>query len=155
MYRLGGLIIAASTLLVSSACANDLTDMVGDWRTVRHGAEVMIIDCGDGSPCGFLVSVGSEVRGGNTRDARNRKPELRNRPLAGLPILWGYSRANDGWRGGRLYNPETGQTFRSSLDLISSGQLRVQGCLGPFCRTQTWTRKKESRHENIEDKADE
>ena len=78
---------------------------MGDWRTVRHGAEVKIVDCGDGAPCGFLTAVSNDIRGGATHDERNKDPELRARPLQGLPILWGYEKAETGWRRGKLYNP--------------------------------------------------
>ncbi len=140
MSRLSVIVITVVMGLAVPAGANDLSDMVGDWRTVRHGAEVKIRDCGNGSPCGFLVSVDTDVSGGSVHDERNSNRALRDRPLDGLPILWGYSSMNSGWKQGRLYNPETGQTFRSSLDLISSDRLQVKGCLGPFCRQQTWTR---------------
>ena len=113
---------------------------IGDWRTVRHGAEVKIVDCGDGSPCGYLTAVSDDIRGGATHDERNKNPALRARPLLGLPILWGYQKTDIGWNRGRLYNPETGQTFRSSVVVISSDKLKVTGCLGPFCRQQIWTR---------------
>ncbi len=140
MRLIGGVAIAVSMVAACPVLASDLAGIAGDWRTVRHGAAVTIADCGDGSPCGFLVSVDDEVSGGRSLDENNRDPELRSRPLAGLPILWGYSPSEDGWRDGRLYNPETGQTFRSAMALIAGNRLRVQGCLGPFCRTQVWTR---------------
>ncbi|PQA88001.1 DUF2147 domain-containing protein [Hyphococcus luteus] len=140
MRRFAALSIAVSMVPAGPAGANGLAAIAGDWRTVRHGAEVRITDCGDGSPCGFLVSVDDEISGGRSRDENNRDPALRGRPLDGLPILWGYSRNEDGWRDGRLYNPETGQTFRSAMDLVARDRLRVKGCLGPFCRTQVWTR---------------
>lgn len=110
----------------------------GEWRTVRHGARVQITDCGDGSPCGYLVSVDQSVSGGQDRDIHNPDPDLRTRPLSGLPILWGYSGEGSQWRRGHLYNPETGQTFRSSLQLMPDGRLKVKGCLGVLCRTQHW-----------------
>lgn len=140
MYRLMGLMTLALAAFSGLASASELSEIVGDWRTVRHSADIRIADCGDGSPCGFLASVGSDLTRGRTHDENNRDPELRHRSLDGLPILWGYSRKADGWKKGRLYNPETGQVFQSSLNLISSNRLRVKGCLGPFCRQQTWTR---------------
>ncbi len=140
MYRLAGLLVLTFTVFPGLAGADEVSEIEGPWRTVMHGAEVEITDCGDGSPCGFLLSVSPEITEGRTRDENNRDPELRHRSLDGLPILWGYAREGSGWRQGRLYNPETGQTFRSSLNLISNDRLRVKGCLGPFCRQQTWTR---------------
>ncbi|MEM8636375.1 MAG: DUF2147 domain-containing protein [Pseudomonadota bacterium] len=125
---------------IGGAQADGANSFIGDWRTVRHGAEVRIVDCGDGTPCGFLTSVSADIRDGATHDAQNREPELRGRPLEGLPILWGYRQGQSDWQSGKLYNPETGQTFRSSLAVVSPDRLKVKGCLGPLCREQIWTR---------------
>lgn len=136
---------------VGPAMAGDLADITGHWRTVRHSADVAISDCGDGTPCGFLLSVSADMTGGETKDIRNKDPELRERSLEGLPILWGFSPDTDGWHRGRLYNPDTGQTFRSSMKLTSPDELKVKGCLGPLCRQQVWTRlhtEKMDRREN-------
>lgn len=126
--------------LTGSGYAHEINQLKGDWRTVRHNADVRIEDCGDGTPCGFLLSVSEEVRGSTKFDERNKEPSLRNRPLIGLPILWGYQRGENRWEKGHLYNPETGQTFRSSLEMISNDRIKMKGCLGPFCRQQIWTR---------------
>lgn len=140
MNRLAGMIFIAATSLSGAAWGNEISDIAGDWRTVKHGAMVKVSDCGDLSPCGFLVSVPNEATGGFDRDVRNPDPDLKGRSLEGLPIFWGYSRSETGWSSGQLYNPDTGQTFRSSLELVSDSELRVRGCMGPFCRSQLWTR---------------
>ena len=140
MRKIVGLTIAVCSLLAGPAGADTLSEIAGSWRTVRHEADVEIMDCGDGSPCGYLLHPGLQLGEGRTRDNRNPDAALRDRPLDGLPLLWGYSRAGAGWEGGRLYNPETGQTFRSSMELISADRLRVRGCLGLLCSSQVWTR---------------
>ena len=133
--------IAALMLSLSGTTnASETVLLKGDWRTVRHAAHVRIYDCGDGSPCGELISVDDEITGGSAFDERNPNHELRRRPLIGLPILGGFSLKKSRWRDGWLYNPETGQTFRSSLELMSKDKLKVKGCLGPFCREQVWIR---------------
>ena len=140
MLRVGGTAIGAVAVVANPVCASELSEIVGTWKTVRHGAEVRIADCGNGSPCGTLVAFGPDMADGHTQDDRNPDRSLRSRPLQGLPILWGYTAEEEGWRGGRLYNPETGQVFRSSLTLLSETDLKVRGCLGPLCRSQIWTR---------------
>ncbi|MEM7741860.1 MAG: DUF2147 domain-containing protein [Pseudomonadota bacterium] len=138
--RVLGWSIAVWSCALQVAAAGDLTALAGEWRTVRHGADVEIRDCGDGSPCGFLIFVSTDITGGEVNDVRNNDPSLRDRPLDGLPILWGFSKRDKGWYRGKLYNPDTGQTFRSSMELISPDELKVKGCLGPLCRQQTWVR---------------
>ena len=126
------------------AAAADLADLSGLWRTERHGALVQVVDCGDGTPCGWLVGVDPTVAQGQTHDVRNRDPARRHRPLVGLPILWGFAVRPEGgredWRAGRVYNPDDGKTFPARLKMLHSAGLQVTGCLGPLCRSETWTR---------------
>lgn len=149
-----GVLLAVMLGQIGLADASEIDVISGEWRTVRHGADVRIEDCGNGTPCGFLVSVGSDIRGGATQDLRNKRAELRTRPLKNLPILWGYQKHTSGWKSGRLYNPETGQTFRSSLMVISENEIKVKGCLGPFCREQIWTRILDDNTNNCEKTCD-
>jgi uncharacterized protein (DUF2147 family) len=127
-------------VLAGGASAQGVDGLYGQWRTVRHGALVEIVDCGDGTPCGVLAWVDASISGGNVQDIRNTDLELRGRPLIGLPILWGFLPAREGWSNGRIYNPEDGKVFRAYLRLLSPTQLRVTGCYGPFCRSQVWIR---------------
>lgn len=126
--------------LAVGASAEPVDDLAGQWRTVRHGALVEIGDCGDGTPCGALVRVDDSVSRGHLHDDRNRQPNLRSRPLIGLPILWGFLPDGEGWHNGRLYNPDDGKDFRARLELLSPTRVRVTACLGPLCRSQVWTR---------------
>ncbi|MEM9285405.1 MAG: DUF2147 domain-containing protein [Pseudomonadota bacterium] len=155
VFRGLGCWVVLGLYFAGSAMAGELAGIAGEWRTVRHGADVAISDCGDGTPCGFLLSVSADMTGGETKDVRNKNPELRDRPLIGVPILWGFSESEQGWRQGQLYNPDTGQIFRSSLELLSPDQLKVKGCLGPFCRQQIWTRLRSLSTEEQPDQTDE
>ncbi|KAF0182173.1 MAG: hypothetical protein FD124_914 [Alphaproteobacteria bacterium] len=130
----------AALLLCGIASAEGVAGVTGRWRTERHGALVDIQECSDRSPCGVLAWAAPATTRGVVTDQRNPDRSLRRRPLIGLPILWGLTPAKAGWEDGRLYNPDTGQTFRSSLRLTSARQLHVTGCLGPLCRTEVWTR---------------
>ena len=127
-------------LMLTAASAEGIGALAGLWRTARHGALVEITDCGNATPCGALVWASDAVFEGNTQDVRNRNPALRERPLIGVPILWGFHRRKTGWQSGRIYNPEDGKTFRAKLRLLSIDELRVTGCFGPLCRSQIWTR---------------
>lgn len=118
-----------------------LAEFTGTWRTQMHHALVSISACG-GTPCGALVWVDPELTEGATTDARNPDRRLRNRPLVGLPILWGFQSEATRWASGRVYNPDTGQTFSASLRLLSEDTILVTGCLGPLCRSERWIRQR-------------
>jgi uncharacterized protein (DUF2147 family) len=117
-------------------------DLTGMWRTQMHHALVSISACADSTPCGALVWVDPGLTQGVTTDARNLDPRLRNRPLIGLRILWGFRSEATQWASGRVYNPDTGQTFSASLRLLSEDTLLVTGCLGPLCRSERWIRQR-------------
>ena len=80
----------------------------------------------------------------NRVDNNNPDPEQRNRPLLGLVILRGFN--FDGvkrWTGGHIYDPNTGMTYRASLELINENKLALRGYVGIplFGRREIWTRK--------------
>jgi len=117
-----------------------ITDVKGSWRTQLHGALVEVRPCVNQAPCAYLTWIDSKRAGGVTLDLRNPDPSLRSRPLVGVPIVWGMRPNGQGWAGGRVYNPETGQTFRSSMKPLPGGKLQVTGCWGPICRSEIWVR---------------
>jgi uncharacterized protein (DUF2147 family) len=45
------------------------------------------------------------------------------------------------WKG-RIFDPNTGSTYDSTIALRGAGNLRVEGCAfsGIFCGGQTWSR---------------
>lgn len=106
-------------------------DAFGIWLT-STGGQVEVAPCGQ-SACGTIV-------GGAGADARNPDRALRGRPRAGLRILDNFTRSTTGWVNGRLYDPNSGNTYRSELLPQADGTLRVRGCFGPICRTQIWRR---------------
>ena len=112
----------------------------GLWQTTRPGGVVEISACDTVSVCGTVISVDPERADSDNLDRRNPERALRDRPLIGLQVLWSFRPAADAWTDGRLYNPETGQTFSASMRLVSEDRLKVTGCLGPLCRSQIWTR---------------
>lgn len=132
-----GLVFSVS---LTAANVQVASNPAGRWRTQMQGALVEIRTCADRSPCAFLVWVDQSISQGITTDVRNPNPALRSRPLLGVPILWGLRPSGNGWQGGRVYNPETGQTFRSSMEPLLDRRLRVTGCWGPLCRSEIWVK---------------
>ena len=64
-------------------------------------------------------------------------------PVLGLEIIRGAQKAEgkDVWEGGKILDPENGKTYTLRLTPMDGGQkLDVRGSIGPFGRTQTWTR---------------
>ena len=127
-------------LLPTASVGQNAPYPLGFWRTQMHGALVEIRNCAPSSPCGFLSWVDPSISHGTTKDVRNPNAAMRSRPLIGIAIIWGLQRSGAGWKGGQVYNPETGQTFRSSMQSLSNRKLKVTGCWGPLCRSEVWVK---------------
>lgn len=114
--------------------------IAGRWITSDKDAVVAIAPCG-AKLCGkidrFLVTP---PQGVDQRDVNNRDAAKRNRKILGMQILTGFTADGNEWRG-EIYDPKSGRTYRSVLERKGE-RLNVKGCLGPFCKTQTWARAK-------------
>jgi uncharacterized protein (DUF2147 family) len=68
---------------------------------------------------------------------------MKDRPLVGLQILWGFQADGRQWSGGQVLDPQTGKIYHATLTLEDSGKhLRLRGYIGiPLLgRTQQWER---------------
>ena len=93
---------------------------LGVWLTEEKEGKVRIEQCG-ANLCGYSVDKTSNANG--ERVLINMKP------------------GKDKWSG-RIFDPNSGSTYDSTIALKSPDTLRVQGCAfgGMFCGGQTWTR---------------
>lgn len=131
------LFLAVAMALLASGAAAAPAPVTGRWLTPHSDALVQIGTCG-ASLCGRIARVLKVDPTKPKVDANNPDPALRTRPIVGLPILTGFVADDDRWQGS-IYDPRSGRTYRSELTR-DGATLKVKGCFGPFCRTQTWTR---------------
>ena len=120
--------------------ASAQTTPLGDWLTSGASAVVKIAPCasGEGNLCGRIVWLWDPA---TENDARNSDAALRSRRLVGLEMLSGFRPGAPGeWTGGRIYNPEDGNTYGATLKLRDATTLDVRGCVMVFCRSQVWRR---------------
>jgi uncharacterized protein (DUF2147 family) len=120
----------------SESRAQPLASIVGRWLNDSGKMLIEIAPCGK-EMCGHVLRMPNPTPGSPAVDAMNPDPTLRARPLVGLPILTGFIPEGDHWRG-QIYNPKSGRTYRSQL-VRAGNSLTVKACIGPFCRTLTWT----------------
>jgi uncharacterized protein (DUF2147 family) len=94
---------------------------LGLWLTEEKEGKVRIEQCG-ANLCGYAVDARSNQNGEQV--LINMKP--------GTDSKWS----------GRIFDPNTGSTYESTIALKGSDTLRVQGCAfgGMFCGGQTWSR---------------
>ncbi|MGI4818578.1 MULTISPECIES: DUF2147 domain-containing protein [unclassified Brevundimonas] len=134
-------IFAAAALAVSAFAAPALAgDPTGLWQTPTNGGQVRIERCGS-ALCGTLVTSAQIRANPDQRDIRNKDESQRTRTLRGLRMLSGFTGGPTEWRGGSVYNPEDGGTYRGTITMTNDNTLRLRGCIvAPLCKTQTWTR---------------
>ena len=99
----------------------------------------------DASPIGSIAgsALDPEHKNPQRSDDLNPDPALRERPLLGLTIMTGFTTDGDSrWKGGSVYDPNSGKTYKCKLKLIDANTLEVRGYIGVswLGRTETWTR---------------
>ncbi len=111
---------AAQAPAPASTAASSANSPLGMWLTEEKEGKVRIEPCG-ANLCGYSVDAKSNQNG--EKVLINMKP------------------AKDKWTG-RIYDPNSGSTYDSTIALKGSDSLRVQGCAfgGMFCGGQTWSR---------------
>lgn len=89
-----------------------------------------------------LFPDGDSEAGRPKVDRLNPDPELRGQPIIGLPLMSGFRYVDGVWKGGRIYDPETGNTYKCVLRLGEDGALKVRGYIGISLlgRTTVWER---------------
>jgi uncharacterized protein (DUF2147 family) len=114
--------------------------ILGLWVTEKDKGRVLIEPCGN-AICGRVVD-GNQLRTNpDQRDVHNSDPQKRDRRVKDLMILEGYNGGPEEWRGGSVYDPQTGdESHRSTLTLVSPDTLEIEGCRFLFCRSEIWTR---------------
>lgn len=110
----------------------------GLWLTENQRSVIEIKRCPEGY-CGFIHWI---IDGGMRVDEKNEDPALRNRPLCGLRILWGFKEQNaSNWIDGNIYKADDGDLYKATLQTLPKGTLLVRGYVGMplFGKSQVWT----------------
>jgi uncharacterized protein (DUF2147 family) len=118
---------------------------VGLWRSIDEKtgtakAEIRIRAGADG------VLSGVVERALVTSDQPNCDlcaDDRKGKPKVGLEIIRGAKKAEDAdvWEQGKILDPENGKNYTLRMTLIEGGsKLQIRGYVGPFYRTQVWTR---------------
>lgn len=125
---------------LSAAAQAEENGIAGVWLTPKHHGSVLVEKCGD-AICARVLD-GDELRADPAqKDVYNPNPDKRGRRIKGLRILDGYRGGPTEWRGGTVYDPQTGdESERSTLMLLAPDRLEVEGCRLLFCRSEEWRR---------------
>lgn len=127
---------AAKAASKPSATKSAAASPVGEWLVEDGDARIRIQECGS-NLCGIV----SAAKNAQDTDRKNPNPELRHRPILGMPVLLDMKPAKGNRWEGQIYNAKDGQTYTANISLNDPQRLRVEGCvLGFLCGGQNWTR---------------
>ncbi|MDM0114650.1 DUF2147 domain-containing protein [Variovorax sp. J22R133] len=139
-------VFAAAVFLAAAGGAMAQMVPTGLWRSVddktgESKAEIRIADKGGALAGNIVKTLRKDAKPDAVCDECT--DDRKGKPIAGLEIIRGGSKAEgkDVWENGKILDPENGKEYRASFTPIDGGKkLEVRGYLGPFWRTQTWTR---------------
>ena len=123
--------VLAALLSISplgDAKAATASDPAGVWLTQSGDAKVKVSRCGS-ALCGRVVWLKEPIdkkTGKPQLDDHNSDPALRGRKIIGISLF--------------IDNADDGKTYVSTVTLLPSGHLSVQGCMGTLCAGEDWTR---------------
>ena len=132
-------------LAMTAVFADDPSAVEGTWLSGDGDGWIEVRMAGDGLS-GEILGSPNDSDDRPDADENNPDPALRDRPLIGLNLFSGFEYAGDGrWKGGTIYDPNSGKTYRCVVTLVDANTLEVRGYVGvPLLgRTETWTRRKD------------
>ena len=120
--------------------------ILGYWMSEKRDGCIEVRTCGQ-ALCGRLVWIRDKLDedGKKLLDSRNPDPSLRQHPVEGLTILTEFPLEPDSrgeWKGGRIYDPRRGDSYKCKMRLAGPDILRIRGYLWiPILgKTTTWNR---------------
>jgi uncharacterized protein (DUF2147 family) len=134
-------LLILSLLLIAPASWGERSDVEGRWLTEEADGWISINLVGDS----LEGSIAGSPDKDEEREFDDRNPDLalRDRPLQGLTIMSGFKYDGDGrWTGGKVYDPNSGKTYKCTLTQVDENTLKIRGYIGVslFGRSETWTR---------------
>ena len=135
--------IAAAVMVLAAVVRAQASDPTGTWLIPDGTAKVRIAACGE-AMCGWVVWLSQPndaATGSPQTDKLNSDPGLRSRPMLGVPVIHSMQRKGEDNRwSGMIYNPDDGNTYRGSIEVVDATRLKVRGCVTIYCQTEIWAR---------------
>lgn len=146
MKRAIMILIAIALLLPLGLFAEKSNDRItGVWFNGGRTSKIEIYQAKDGSFEGKIIWLKepNDTAGKPKTDTKNPDPKLAKRPLLNMVILTGLE--PDGktkYKGGKIYDPNTGKTYAAKAELANNNTLALRGFVGISLagRTDTWIR---------------
>ena len=125
---------AAATLAQTSA--------VGNWQYV-DGTKITFIKTVEesGQLKAMVTKVSKDGKEDPSATCSKCSGESKDKPMAGLLILWDTKKDGANWKDGRLLDPESGRVVSGKVEVVDGGKkLNVKGSVAFLSKTQAWTK---------------
>ena len=136
-------LVALAIILLPLVAVSDGSGIEGRWLSGDGDGWIEIALVGE-RLIGRIAGSPNDRPGDAPRyDELNPDPALRGRPLKGLTIMSGFRYdADDRWVDGRIYDPNSGRTYKGTIRQVDANTLELRGYVGIslFGRTETWKR---------------
>lgn len=118
--------------------------ILGKWQTINEdtGKPNALIEIfeEDGEVKGKVLQILKD----EDRDkiCNNCSGHLKDQPIEGLELMYGFERNGDEYSGGVITDPKSGKQYKAKLwvDKENPDRLKVRGYIAFFYKTQTWHR---------------
>ncbi|MGM9741617.1 MAG: DUF2147 domain-containing protein [Candidatus Cryptobacteroides sp.] len=133
-----------AAMIISAVAMNAQTtgdDILGTYLS-ENGTGKVEVTKADGKYIGTLIWTKDE----GALDVKNPDKSLRSRVLAGTVILknMAFDESKGEWKGGTIYDPESGNTYKATIKRKPNGDLTLRGYVGvpALGRNSAWTKVK-------------
>lgn len=136
-------LVLAFCLLQTSLFAQSI---VGDWITVDDNtgekkSVIMFYKVGDS----YFGKVKTNLVGKDNPLCTKCEGDRKNKPIVGMVIIENLKKVGNEYTNGTVFDPETADTYKCTIELVGADKLKIRGYLGipMFGRSQYWERKKD------------
>lgn len=133
-------VIAITVLSAAAALAQN--SAVGNWQYVDGTKTTYITTADEGGQLkARITKVTKDGKDDPTAACAKCSGENKDKPLAGLMILWDTKKDGENWKDGKLLDPESGRQVSGKVEVAEGGKkLNVKGSVAFISKTQVWTR---------------
>lgn len=133
---------ALATFGAAAALAQN--NAVGNWQYVNGTKTTHITTTEEGGQLqAKITKVTKDGKEDPTAACGSCTAENKDKPLAGLRILWDTKKDGTNWKEGKLLDPEGGKIVKGAVEVLEGGnKLNVKGSIAFLSKTQVWVRVK-------------
>ncbi len=119
-------------------------DITGKWKTIDDNTNeprsIVEIYQKNGEYFGNIIKIFTKLGEDPDPICEECTDYRKNKKVIGMEIISSMKKDEDVFSGGKILDPEDGNSYRCKMWLDNEGNLKVRGYLFFFHRTQTWLR---------------